>query len=262
MSEAGMGKGAREEEKGVAPAEKGTLGLLVAFTCIRHGLARTFQSRFWFGLSYTTGASPVLDQHISAPEKGGPLVVGLIHARNLAKVALSALLVCEIGWGNGSMIWDARPQTGSFEQHTPGEAAFEIGPHDHFPKTEASARDHCALRKYIFLAVKNNAGRIFLRVCHTLLAPLDHGLLFRHVQQHQRSSSTDSAPEPPPTLCSLVQDGLPLPSTLAPAPKRQTQVFERDALQNRFSRSDILLFPNLIAYSSIRPETEKEGGSP
>ncbi|KAJ7740766.1 hypothetical protein DFH07DRAFT_778350 [Mycena maculata] len=69
MSEAGMGTGMREEEKGVAPAEKGTLGLLVPFT--------------YFGLD-STSASPALDQHISAPEKGGPFVVGLIHARNLS----------------------------------------------------------------------------------------------------------------------------------------------------------------------------------
>ncbi|KAJ7720982.1 hypothetical protein DFH07DRAFT_784250 [Mycena maculata] len=84
MSEAGMGTGTREEEKGVVPAEKGTLGLLVPFTCIRRGLAQTFQSRFWFGLSCSTSASPALDQHISAPEKGGPFVVGLIHVRNLS----------------------------------------------------------------------------------------------------------------------------------------------------------------------------------
>ncbi|KAJ7767484.1 hypothetical protein DFH07DRAFT_769580 [Mycena maculata] len=133
MSEAGMGTGTREEEKGVAPAEKGTFRLLVPFTCIRHGLARTFQSRFRFGLHRP---SPALDQHISVPEKGGPFVLlaSFTPATYLfmqfldlcllssAKVALSALFVCEIGWGNGSMIWDARPQTGSFEQHTPGEA--------------------------------------------------------------------------------------------------------------------------------------------
>ncbi|KAJ7471281.1 hypothetical protein B0H11DRAFT_1377358 [Mycena galericulata] len=60
----------------------------------------------------------------------------------------------------------------------------------------------------------------------------------RDEKRRQRGSSSDSVPEPTPTLRSLVQNGVSLPPASAPAaPKRQIQDFRREELQKRFAQS-------------------------